>query len=194
MASNEKLSKLLVELERPFESKLFDAQLLPFTDILDFPKAEAFTIPRLPRRRGQPQIEETLEKKSSTPSSYSIFDFTRCYGHREAYDMPREVTERFEASAVSKLANSSLKTPALKTEYERVKNTIKEGIHPVNIGYKSTFVSANKVLIKCPKGRYLVEVVDTKADILGVSLRTNRKFMKRFEKLMNEIYDVDLKY
>jgi len=51
VVSNEKVSKLLVELERPFESKLFDSQLLPFTDILYFPKAEAFQIPRLPRRK-----------------------------------------------------------------------------------------------------------------------------------------------
>ena len=64
-------------------------------------------------------------------SSYSIFDFTRCYGHREAYDMPREVTERFEASAVSKLAKNSLKDPLLKKEYARVKKSIKEGMHPM---------------------------------------------------------------
>jgi len=108
--------------------------------------------------------------------------------------MPCEVTKQFEASAISKLANKLLKTPALKTEYERVKTAIKEGIHPVNIGSKSTFVSANKVLIKCPKGRYLVEVVNTKADILGISLRSNAKFMKWFEKWMNVIYDVDIKY
>ena len=200
VGSNEKLLKILRELEKPVESnfKLFDGQLLSSTE---FPKFEDFEfeefqspnrkikLPGFPRRRGQPQIEEMLENKSSTPSSYSIFDSTRCYGLREAYDMPREVTERFEVSAVSKLAKKSL--PGLKSEYERVKNDIKQGIHPVNIG-GSGFVSANKVLIKCSKGRYLVEVVDTKVDILGISLRSNKKFMKKFETLMNKLYNLNL--
>jgi hypothetical protein len=116
------------------------------------------------------------------------------YGHREAYDMPREVRERFEASAVSKLAKNSLKDPILKKEYARIKKSIKEGIHPINVGYNSAFVSSNKVLIKCSKGRYLVEVGDTKVDILGFVARGDYNSVKSFEKLMNKMYDVDLKY
>ena len=58
------------------------------------------------RHRRQNEVESKKENKYSTPSAYSLLDSTKCYGHREAYDMPREVTERFEASAVSKLAKN----------------------------------------------------------------------------------------
>ena len=130
----------------------------------------------------------------TTPSADSLLDSTKCYGHREAYDMPREVTERFEASAVSKLAKNSLKDPLLKKEYARVKKSMKEGIHPINVGYNSAFVSSDKLLIKCSKGQYLVEVGDTKVDILGVVARRSDKSVKSFEKLMNKMYNLDLQY
>jgi hypothetical protein len=202
IASNEKLLKFLSELEKPFESKLFDGQLLPSTDILGLDQkskasssvfVEGF-LPRLPGHRRQNEVEWKKENKCSTLSADSLLDSTKCYGHREAYEMPREVRERFERSAVSKLAKNSLKDPGFKKEYARVQRSIKEGIHPINIGYNSAFVSSDKVLIKCPKGRYLVEVGDTKVDILGVVTRGNDNAVKSFEKHMNKMYDVDLKY
>ena len=76
-------------------------------------------------------------QKSSIPSAYSMFDSTRCYANREADDMPRSVTERFESKAVSNLAKKSLTNPDAKKEYARIQERIKVGIHPVNIGKKS---------------------------------------------------------
>ena len=212
IASNEKLLRFLSELEKPFESKLFDGQLLPSTDILGFAKnveaqqhqskssssvfAEGFTLPGLPRRRKKEDFMNQLPpRKSSTPSAYSIFDSTRCYANREAYNMPREVTERFESKAVRKLAKTSLKNPALKKEYASIQKRIEAGIHPVNIGKKSTFVSADKVLIKAGEGRYLVEVGETKVDILGFTSCGDSKSIAKFKNLMNKMYDdVDLQY
>jgi hypothetical protein len=48
------------------------------------------------------------------------------------------------------------------------------------------------VLIKCSKGRYLVEVTDTEVVIVGVSARTDKKCMAKFEILMNQLYNLDL--
>ena len=39
----------------------------------------------------------------------------------------------------------------------------------------------------------MVEVGDTEAVIVGFSARTNKKFMRQFQNLMNKHYDVDLK-
>lgn len=103
---------------------------------------------KLPRHRRQNEVEGKKENKCSTPSADSLLDSTKCYGHREAYNIPREVTERFEASAVSKLVKHSLRNPRFKKEYARVQKSMKEGIHPINVGYKSAFVSSDKVLIK----------------------------------------------
>jgi len=90
-------------------------------------------LPRLQRQRRKNEVEWKKENKCSTPSADSLLDSTKYYGHRDAYDIPREVTERFEAPAVSKLAKNSLKTPLFKKEYDRVKNSIKQGIHPINV-------------------------------------------------------------
>ena len=160
---------------------------------------DAFTVrPQYPGRPGgrEPfgRENEVEWKKENKCSADSLLDSTKCYGHREASDIPREVTERFEASAVSKLAKNSLKDPLLKKEYARVKKSMKEGIHPINIGYNSAFVSSDKVLIKCSKGRYLVEVGDTKVDIIGVVARGSDKSVKSFEKLRNKMYNLDLQY
>lgn len=206
VGSNEKLLKILSELKKPVESNskllLLDGQLLSSTE---FPKFEDFEFEqfqspnhkiklfRFPRRRGQPQIEEMLENKSSTPSSYSIFDSTRCYGLREAYDMPRSVSERFETNAVKNLAKISLKNPRLKKEYLEMKAQIEQGVHPVNLSNSSTYVSSTKVLVKKAEGRYIVDVSDTEAQIVGVSSRTNKKSMAKFETLMNQLYGLDLK-
>lgn len=58
---------------------------------------------------------------------------------------------------------------------------------------KLTYVSPRKVSVKKPEGRYLVEVSDTSAKIVGVSIRTNQKRMSRFKTLMNELYNLNLK-
>ena len=103
----------------------------------------------MPFRKRQNLVEWQQENKSSTPSVYSLLDFTKCYGHREAYYTPHEIMEWFESNVVSKLAKDSLKNPILKQEYARVKQAIEQRIYTVNAGYKSGFVSSDKVLIKC---------------------------------------------
>ena len=103
------------------------------------------------------------------------------------------MSENFETKAVKKLCKASLKNPRVKKEYKAVKDLLKKGVHPINLSEKSTYVSPTKVLVKKPEGRYLVEVSDTSAEIVGVSSRTNNKCMSRFKKLMNELYNLDLK-
>lgn len=174
IGTNDKLLRILSELEKPVPNSLF---------------AEGF-VPQLLRHRKQNEVEEN---KYSSPSIEFLLDSTKCYGHREAYDMPRSVSENFETKAIKKLYKLSLKNPNLKKEYKDVKDLLKKGIHPVNIWKKSTFVSPTKVLVKKPEGRYLVDVSDTDAEIVGVSARTNKKCMSKFETLMNKLYNLDLK-
>jgi len=50
-----------------------------------------------------------------------------------------------------------------------------------------------KVLVKKPEGRDLIDVSDTKAEIVGVSSWTNDKCMLKFQTLMNQLYNLDLK-
>ena len=173
IGTNDKLLRILAELEKPVPNYLF---------------AEGF-VPRLPHRK-QNKVEEP---KYSSSSIEFLLDSTKCYGHREAYNMPRSVSEQFETTAVSKLATDSLKNSYMQKEYTRIKKSLNDGIHPVNIGKKSTFVSADKVLIKASKGRYLVKVSDTQVDILGFVPRGNDKGTKSFENIMNKIYSLDLK-
>ena len=175
IGTNDKLLKILAELEKPIpQSSIF---------------VEGWVNP-LPRHRKQYEVEKN---KYSSPSIEFLLDSTKCYGHREAYNMPRSVSENLETKAVKKLYNLSLKNPNLKKEYKDVKDLLNKGIHPVNIGKKSTFVSPTKVLVKKPEGRYLVDVSDTHAEIVGVSARTNKKCMSKFETLMNTLYNLDLK-
>jgi len=77
---------------------------------------------------------------------------------------------------------------------QEIKSINKQGIHPINVGYNSAYISSDKVLIKYSKGRYLVEVGDTKVDILGFTQHTDRKSIKTFESLMNKMYNLDLQY
>jgi len=147
-------------------------------------------VPQLPRHR---KLNEVEKNKYSTPSADSLLDSTKCYGHREAYNMPRSVSENWETKAVKKLYKTSLKNPRLKKEYKAVKDLLKEGVHPVNLSKRSAYVSPTKVLVKKPEGRYLVDVSDTNAEIVGVSSRTNEKCMSKFKTLMNELYNLDLK-
>ena len=100
------------------------------------------------------------------------------------------MSEKFETNAVRKLAKKSLKDPRVKREYTSVKSQIEDRIYPVNLSKKLTFVSSTKVLVKKGEGRYIVDVSDTHADILRLSSRTNQGCI---EKLMNELYDLNLK-
>jgi len=82
---------------------------------------------------------------------------------------------------------------ASKKEFKSVKNLIRKGVHPTNLSEKSTYVSSTKVLVKKPEGRYLIEVSDTSAEIVGLSSRSNEKCMSKFKTLMNQLYDLDIK-
>ena len=175
IGANDKLLRILAELEKP----------IPQPSIF----VEGFVNP-LSRHRQRYEVEKN---KSSTPTIEFLLDSTKCYGHREAYDMPRSVSENFETKAVKKLCKASLKNPRMKNEYKAVKDLLEQGVHPINLSRKSTYVSPTKVLIKKPEGRYLVEVSDTSAEIVGVSSRTSEKCMSRFKTLMNELYNLDLK-
>ena len=83
------------------------------------------------------------------------------------------MSENFETNAVKKLSKASLKNPRVKKEYKAVKDLLEEGVHPINLSEKSTYVSSTKVLVKKPEGRYLIGVSDTNAEIVGVSSRSN---------------------
>jgi len=175
IGTNDKLLRILAELEKPIaESPIF---------------VEGW-VPQLPRHR---KLNEVEKNKYSSPSIDFLLDSTKCYGHREAYNMPRSVSENLETKAVKKLYKTSLKNPRLKKEYKAVKDLLKEGVHPVNLSEKSAYVSPTKVLVKKPEGRYLVDVSDTNVEIVGVSSRTNEKCMSKFKTLMNELYNLDLK-
>ena len=55
-------------------------------------------------------------------------------------------------------------------------------------------VASNKVLLKGDDSHYLVEFSGNQVNILGICARGNRKNLKSFENLMNEIYGVNLQY
>ena len=105
-----------------------------------------------------------------------------------------KITENFQSNAVKRLVKKSLNNAKVKREYAKIKKQLKDGTDPVHIGSKSTKLRGNKVLIKGKHGRYLVETVDDQVNILGIGDRSNKKNMGTFEKLMNDTYDVYLKY
>ena len=175
IGTNDKLLRILAELEKPIsESPIF---------------VEGW-MPQLPRHRKLNGVEKN---KYSSLSIDSLLDSTKCYGHREGFNMPRSVSEKFETKSVKKLANKSLKDPRVKREYKSVKNQLEDGIHPVNLSERSTFVSSTKVLVKKNEARYIVDVSDTYAYILGLGSRTNQGCIERSGKLMNELYDLNLR-
>ena len=173
IGTNDKLLRILAELEKPIsESPIF---------------VEGW-VPPLPHHRKLNEVEKNKY------SGLSIeLDSTKCYGHREASNMPRSVSENFETKAVKKLCKRSLQNPRIKKEYKAVKDLLKQGVHPISLSEKSDYVSPTKVLVKKPEGRYLVDVSDTTAEIVGISSRTNEKCMSKFKTLMNELYNLDLK-
>ena len=178
IGTNDKLLRILAELEKPIAvSPLF---------------VEGW-VPRLPGHRKRNEVEWKKENKCSTPSADYLLDSTKCYGHREAYNMPRSVSERFETNAVKNLAKISLKNPRVNKEYLEIKAQIEQGVHPVNLSNKSTYVSSTKVLVKKAQSRYIVDVSDTEAQIVGVSSRTDDKCMAKFKNLMNKLYGLNLK-
>ena len=87
-----------------------------------------------------------------------------------------------------------MKDQNVKNEYTRIKKRLSEGINPVDITKKSTPVASNKVLIKGDEGRYLVEISGDQVDVLGMCARGNKKNVKSFENLMNDMYGVNLQY
>jgi hypothetical protein len=91
------------------------------------------------------------------------------------------------------LYKEAMKNPRIKQEYQNIKNLLEEGIHPVNIGKNSAFVSSTKVLIKKGEARYIVDVSETTAEIVGVNSRKDARYIKKFESLMNIISNLDLK-
>jgi len=105
---------------------------------------------------------------------------------------PRKINEKFESKAVKKLVKKALNNQDVKKEYDQIKKRIEEGVHPVNLSNKSTYISSTKVLVKKSEGRYIVDVSDTEAQIVGISSRTNEKSMVKFMNLMNKLYDLNL--
>lgn len=71
---------------------------------------------------------------------------------------------------------------------------MEEGTNPIDIGKKTTAVAKDKVLIKGAHGRYLVEVSGNQVNVLGICYRGNNQNVQSFEKLMNEMYNVNLQY
>ena len=89
--------------------------------------------------------------------------------------------------------STSLKNPRLQKKYKSVKNLLREGVHPINLSDKSTYVSSSKVLVKKFEGRYLVDISYTNTNIVAIGNRCDRKSMARFKKLTNEACNLDLK-
>jgi len=75
-----------------------------------------------------------------------------------------------------------------------MKERLKAGVSPTEIGKKSVLLSDNKVLIKGAQGRYVVEVSGNQVDILGISYRGDLQSMQTFQRLMNDIYNLNLQY
>ena len=105
-----------------------------------------------------------------------------------------EINEKFDSKAVKKLIKTALENQRVKQEYEGIKKRINEGVNPIDIGKKSTNLPGNKVLIKGAHGRYVVEISRDQVNVLGIGARGNNKNMKTFQKLMNEMYDLNLQY
>ena len=136
VGSNNKLMRILVELEKP---------IVAFSPI--FVEGADFKLPGFVSGT-KSRFNWREENKLCTPSADSLLDSTKCYGYGEGYNMPRSVSETFETNAVIRFANKFLKNPMVKREYKLVKSQLEDGIHLVNLSEKSTFVSSTKVLVK----------------------------------------------
>jgi hypothetical protein len=139
--------------------------------------------------------EDFKKKKKLEEETCSISDELQADIDENSQDAARTVTEKLdESNAVKKLVKTALKNQNVRNEYVRIKKRLEEGINPVDIGKKSGPVASNKVLIKGDEGRYLVEVSGNQVNVLGICARGNRKNIKTFERLMNEMYDVNIQY
>ena len=81
---NDKLLIILAELEKP----------IPQPSIV----FEALSNPLQRHRKQKKQVEKN---KYSSPSIEYLLDSTKCYAHREAFNMPRLVSEKFEMPSPS---------------------------------------------------------------------------------------------
>lgn len=160
---NSDLLRILVELQKPGAVPIVPVAegFLPRNPLVHY-------LPELPECRSKKDISFTQENKNymSTPSIHSLLDTTKCYAHREGFNTPRTIFENLETSGIKKLCRTSLQQQALRKEYNRLKDSLAEGIHPVNAGKKSTYVGSDKVLVKKSEGRYLVQVSDTEVKFL----------------------------
>lgn len=116
-----------------------------------------------------------------------------CNDNLPQYPKTEPVAETEARLKAMEEKNKKLKelVAAEEEECTRVKTLLQSGSHPTSIGSKSTHLRGNKFLIKGKHGRYLVEMVNDEVSILGVGDRSD---MTRFVKLMNNEYDVNLKY
>jgi hypothetical protein len=121
--------------------------------------------------------------------------FEQCDLDENSQDAARTVTEKLdESNSVKKLVKTALNNQEVKNEYGRIKKRLEEGANPIDIGPNTAAVAKDKVLIKGAHGRYLVEVSGNQVNVLGICSRGNKKNVNSFEKLMNELYNVNLQY
>ena len=62
-----------------------------------------------------------------------------------------------------------------------------------DIGKTSCRVSATKVLIKKRIGRYLVDDSKKEVEVLAVAVRGDDNQMEKFEKLLNKLYNLNIR-
>lgn len=192
--TNEDVIRMLAELQKPLpQSTIFVEgwvnplpQYRPQKKLVENPLGNVCTL-------STKKLVENPAGNMCTPSIESVLELSRCYARREDFDIPRSVVENFGPKSVKKLAKVALKSPDLKNEYQSITTKLSQGIHPVKISERSTYVSADMVLIKKPVGRYLVKISDSTIEIVGFSRRSNLDNMRKFAKLMNELYNVDIK-
>jgi len=108
------------------------------------------------------------------------------------------VKEKFESKAVERLVKKALTNQDVKQEYARIERRIEKGVHPVDIGKKSTMIRGVRnngiVWVKGKNSRYVVEVFKDRVDVLGIGVRGNEKSMQTFQDLMNELYGLNFQY
>lgn len=112
---------------------------------------------------------------------------------------PREVNEIFYKNNVQSLVDTALNNQEVKKEFGRIKQRLEDGINPIDIGQRSTNLpsagnSGNIVLIKASKGRYLVQVIENKVNILGIADRSNDQNTQTFKAVILSEYGIKLNY
>ena len=79
-------------------------------------------------------------------------------------------------------------------EYNTLRKRFEDGVDPFDINPKCVRVGKNKVLIKLPNTRCLVEKIGNKVFIYGIANKDNSRSVKIFARLMNETYGTRLRY